>query len=161
MAIPVTTIKKKELTEEEIRQEKLAELQSLVADQEQALNKLLEITGDLEDIGVFDALQALVRAKDDIAKIAVGQISREPVTNLINHVINTSNAISSINPEATAKIAAGIKAGLDEVEQNDGDRKLSIFGLMSALNDPDINRAVKFGLDFLKGMGKELGNGVK
>ena len=75
MAIPITSIKKKELTPEEIKQQKLAELQSLIAEQDQAINKILEITGELDDAGIFDALKAMVKAKDDIAKIAVDQAS--------------------------------------------------------------------------------------
>ena len=41
MAVPITSIKKKELTPEEIKQNKLVELQSLIAEQEQAINKIL------------------------------------------------------------------------------------------------------------------------
>ena len=41
MAVPITSIKKKELTPEEIKQNKLEELQSLIAEQDQALNKIL------------------------------------------------------------------------------------------------------------------------
>ena len=129
----------------------------MIAEQDQALNKILEITGELDDAGVFDALKAMVKAKDDIARIAVDQASREPVTNLINHVLNASGVISSIDPDVTAKLAASVKSGLDEAELYRGNgQKVSIFQLMTALNDPDMNRAVKFGLDFLKGMGKGL-----
>ena len=104
MAAPITSIKMKELTPEEIKQQKLAELQSLIAEQEQAFNKILEITGELDDAGVFDALKAMVKAKDDIAEIAVDQASRDPVTNLINHVINASGVLASIDPDVTAKL---------------------------------------------------------
>ncbi len=157
MAAPITSIKKKELTPEEIKQNKLEELQSLIAEQEQALNKILEITGELDDAGVLDALKAMVKAKDDIAEIAVDQASRDPVTNIINHVLNASGVISSIDPDVTAKLAASVKSGLHEAELYSGNgQKVSVFQLMTALNDPDTNRAVKFGLDFLKGMGKGL-----
>ena len=46
MAAPITSIKMKELTPEEIQHEKLLELQSLITEQEQAINKILEITGE-------------------------------------------------------------------------------------------------------------------
>jgi uncharacterized protein YjgD (DUF1641 family) len=157
MAVPITSIKKKELTAEEIKLKKLEELQSLIAEQDQALNKILEITGELDGAGVFDALKAMVKAKDGIAKIAVNQASREPVTNIINHVLNATSVISSIDPDVTAKLATSVKSGLHEAELYRGNgQKVSIFQLMTALNDPDTNRAVKFGLDFLKGMGKGL-----
>src|SRR6185437_14977362 len=112
MAIPITSINKKKLTPEEIKLQKLAELQSLIAEQDQAFNKILEITGELDDAGVFDALKAMIKAKDDLAKIAVEQAGREPVTNLINHAINASGVIASIDPEVTAKLGASVKSGL-------------------------------------------------
>jgi uncharacterized protein YjgD (DUF1641 family) len=159
MAIPITSIKKKEHTPEEIKQRKLAELQSLIAEQDQALNKILEITGELDDAGIFDALKAMMKAKEDLAQIAVNQASREPVTNIINHVLHATGVISSIDPAVTAKLAASIKSGLDEAELYRGNgQKVGIYQVMTALNDPDINRAAKFGLNFLRGMGKELDN---
>jgi uncharacterized protein YjgD (DUF1641 family) len=35
-------------------------------------------------------------------------------------------------------------------------KKVSALALIKALNDPDVNRAIGFGLHFLKGMGKAL-----
>ena len=157
MAAPITSIKLNVLTPEELQQQKLLELQSLIAEQEQALNKILEITGELDDIGVLDAAQAMLKAKEDIAGIAVHQVSREPITNLINHLINVSGMLTSIDPEVTAKLSASVKSGLDEAElQNGNDHKVGLVTLMKSINDPDINRAIKFGLHFLKGMGKGL-----
>lgn len=162
MAIPITTIKKKELTSEEIKRQKLDELQSLIAEQDQVFNKILEITGDLDDAGIFDALKAMVKAKDELAKLAVEQAGREPVTNLINHMLNASSVVATIDPELTAKIGASVKNGFEEAElYRDNGKKVGILDLISALNDPDTNRAVKFGLDFLKGMGKELGRDTR
>jgi len=157
MARPITSIKLKQQTPEEIQQEKLSELQLLITEQEQAINKILEITGELDDIGVFDAVQAMVKAKEDIAEIAVNQVSREPVTNLINHVMNVSGMLTDIDPGVTEKLAASVKSGLNEAELQDGnDEAVGVFDLMKSLKDPDINRSIKFGLNFLKGMGKGL-----
>jgi len=157
MARPITSIKLKQKTPEEIQQEKLSELQLLITEQEQAINKILEITGELDDIGVFDAVQAMVKAKEDIAEIAVNQVSREPVTNLINHVMNVSGMLTDIDPGVTEKLAASVKSGLNEAELQDGnDEAVGVFDLMKSLKDPDINRSIKFGLNFLKGMGKGL-----
>jgi len=157
VAIPITSIKIKELTPEEIQQEKLLELQSLFAEQEQALNKILKITGDLDDAGVFDAVQAMLKAKEDITRIAVHQVSREPITNLINHLLNASSLLTVIDPEVTAKLTESVKSGLNEAElQSGNNEKIGVMTLMKSINDPDINRAIKFGLHFLKGMGKGL-----
>jgi uncharacterized protein YjgD (DUF1641 family) len=157
MAVPITSIKKKELTPEEIQQQKLLELQSLITEQQQAIYKILEITGELDDAGVLDAVKAMMKAKEDIAEIAVHQVSREPVTNLINHVINASGLLTSLDPEVTAKFVASVKSGLTEAEvHSQNNQKIGALTLMKSLNDPDINRAVKFGFHFLRGMGKGL-----
>lgn len=158
MAHPITSIKKTVLTAEQQQQQKLNELQKLLAEQEEAVQKIVTITGELNDSGILDAVTAMLRAKEQIAKIAVDQVSREPITNLINHVMNASAAFSSVDPAVTTKLVESVKRGLDEAELYRGNgQTVTIFQLMSALNDPDINRGLKFGLDFLKGLGKELG----
>lgn len=157
MAAPITTIHRTEKTVEEIQSEKLAELQALLAEHDSALQQILEITGELHDIGVIEGLQAMIKAKDDITKIAVEQTSREPITNLINHAINASAMISSISPDITEKLSNSVKSGLESAEEEMiNDNKVGILDLMRAMNDPDVNRAMKFGLSFLKGMGKGL-----
>lgn len=157
MAAPITSIHRTEESAEKIQADKLAELQTLLAEHDSALQQILEITGELHDIGVIDGLQAMIKAKEEIAKIAVDQTSREPITNLINHAINASAMISAISPDTTEKLSNSVKSGLETAEaEMINSNKVGIIDLMKAINDPDINRAMKFGLSFLKGMGKEL-----
>ncbi|MCG7345372.1 DUF1641 domain-containing protein [Sporosarcina sp. ACRSL] len=157
MAAPITSIKRIEPTPEEQQQQKMKELQTLIAEQQQSLNKIIEITSELDNAGVLDALTAMVKAKDELAGIAVTQASREPMTNLINNLLNGAGLLTSLNPEVTANLKDSITKGVEEAElyKGNGD-KVSIIQLMTALNDPNINRAVKYGMDFLKGMGKGL-----
>ncbi|MBT2572199.1 DUF1641 domain-containing protein [Planococcus sp. ISL-110] len=157
MASPITQIKRKEWTAEEIRQQKLYELETLIAEQNEALNKLLAITGDLDDAGVLDAVLAMVKAKEGIAEVVMGQATREPVTNLINNMLSAAGALTAIDPESTGKLASSVVNGLKEAEaQNQNGKKLGVFQMVKAFRDPDINRTIKFGLNFLKGMGKGL-----
>ena len=158
MARPIPQLKKKELTPEEIRQQKLKELEALLAEQDQALNKLLEITGDLNDAGILDAALAMVKAKEGIAEVALHQATREPVTNLINNMMSAAGALTAIDPATTEKLTSSIANGLKEAEADQrNDQKMGLFQMMKALRDPDIQRSIKFGLSFLKGMGKGLG----
>lgn len=157
MAAPITSIQRKQATPEQQQQEKLNELQTLIAEQQQSLNKILELTSELDKAGVLDAVNAMLKAKDELAGIAVTQASREPMTNLINNLLNATGLLTSLNPEVTANLKNSITLGIDEAElyKGNGD-KVSILQVMTALNDPHINRAVKYGLDFLKGMGRGL-----
>lgn len=157
MAAPITSIKRTERTEMEIQQEKLADLQKLIAEQEESLQKIMEITGELHDIGALDALQAMLQAKEKIAGIAVGQISREPVTNMLNNVMAAAGALTAIDPATIQVLTKSAQRGLQEAEQGiEQNQKTSALQLLKSVNDPDINRALTFGLNFLKGMGKEL-----
>lgn len=157
VASPITSIQRKQATPEQQQTEKLDELQALIAEQQQSLNKILELTSELDKAGVLDAANAMLKAKDELAGIAVTQASREPMTNLINNLLNTAGLLTSLNPEVTANLKNSITHGIEEAElyKGNGD-KVSILQVMTALNDPHINRAVKYGLDFLKGMGKGL-----
>lgn len=157
MAAPITSMKRTEQTDAQIQQEKLEQLQASLAKQEQAIQQLLELSGELQEMGALDAVHAMLQAKEKIAGIAIDQASREPVTNLINNVMAAAASATAIDPEMTKKIVAGVERGLHEAELGNGHTsKVGLLQLAAALNDPDINRAVKFGLNFLKGMGKGL-----
>lgn len=157
MATPITSIRKRERTEEEIQQAKLDDLQKLLAEQEDTLQKIMEITGELNDIGALDALQAALLAKEKITGIAVGQISREPVTNMLNNLMAAAGVLTAIDPATVRQLSNSVQRGLHEAELGNGsDQKTGALQLLKALNDPDINRALTFGMNFLKGMGKGL-----
>lgn len=157
MATPITTIKKETKTAEQIKLEKIEELKELLAENEDAVSKTMTLMNELNDLGIFDAATSMLRAKEDIAKIALGQVSREPVTNLINTMMAAGGALTKADPEFTAKLLESVMAGTEQAQSFlKEDKKAGILDLLKAMNDPDINRAVGFGLQFLKGMGKEL-----
>ncbi|MGI2328174.1 DUF1641 domain-containing protein [Planococcus sp. YIM B11945] len=158
MATPITHIHRKQLSPEEVKQQKLSELETLLVQQDQALNKILEITGELNDSGILDAVRAMVKARENLTEIAVTQAGREPVVNLINNAMKAAAVLTAIDPNTTARLMNSVKSGLDEAEaQRNNPKKVGVVKLARALFDPDINRTIKFGLNFLKGMGKELG----
>jgi uncharacterized protein YjgD (DUF1641 family) len=157
MAQPITVVKKNIKTEEQIQTEKLAELQAALAEKDEALTKALDIIGELHSIGALEAANAMLEAKDKIASIALGQATREPVTNMINNLMGAAGVLTKMDPEVTTKlldsVVAGVKQGGSFVESEE---KVGVLDLMKVLKDPDINRAIGFGINFLKGMGQEL-----
>ncbi|MFK4292179.1 DUF1641 domain-containing protein [Bacillus sp. RC250] len=157
MAAPIQAIQKQELTEEELKQQKLEALKELLADNEDALNQMFNIVGELNDIGMLEAANSMLKAKEPIAKIVLGQVTREPVTNLINNMMGAAGALTELDSELTKKLIGSVLTGMDEGNQHlQSNKKVGILDLMKVLKDPDINRAIGFGLHFLKGMGKGL-----
>jgi uncharacterized protein YjgD (DUF1641 family) len=157
LAAPISAIQKHKLTDEQRKQQKLEDLTTLLADHEEALNNIMGIVGELNDMGVFGAADAMLQAKEKIAKIALGQINREPLTNMINNLMSAAGVLTSIDPELTKKLADSVAAGMDEGSNHlQSNKKIGLFDLVKALNDPDINRAIGFSFHFMKGLGKGL-----
>lgn len=75
MASPITEIQKETKTEEQLKAEKLEELKTLFAENEEAVAKTMSIMAELNSLGIFDAAGYMLQAKEEIAKIALGQIS--------------------------------------------------------------------------------------
>ncbi|MDR0268232.1 DUF1641 domain-containing protein [Paenibacillus sp.] len=156
MAEPISLIKKRVLSEEELKQQSLNQLKDSVAEHEQAIDKAIDVLNELYGSGILEATESLLKAKAKVAEIALHQAKRPEVTNIINNGIAAAGALSAISPEQTTKMFSGIAKGLEEARKPQ-EKKLTVFSLMGALNDPDVNRAIGFGLQFLKGLGKELG----
>lgn len=156
MAAPITEIHNP-ITEEDIKLQKIEELKMLVTENEDVLNSLFDILGELNDSGVLDAATSMLRGKEQIAKVALGQVTREPVTNLINTLMGATGALMKADTDQVTKLLNSALAGIDEGSKFiETDKKIGVMNLVKVLNDPDINRAIGFGVHFLKGMGKEL-----
>ncbi|MGE6718783.1 DUF1641 domain-containing protein [Peribacillus frigoritolerans] len=156
MAAPITEIHNP-ITEEEIKLQKLEELKTLITDNEDALNNMFKIVNELNDSGVFEAATSMLQGKEQIAKIALQQITRQPVTNLINTLMGATGALMNADAAQSTKLLNSALAGIDEGNKFlQADKRIGVLELMKTLNDPDINRAIGFGVHFLKGMGKEL-----
>ena len=113
MAAPITEIHNP-ITEEDIKLQKLEELKMLVTDNEEVLNNLFNILGELNDSGVLDAATSMLKGKEQIAKVALGQATREPVTNLINTLMGATGALMKADAEQMTKLLNSALAGIDE-----------------------------------------------
>lgn len=157
MAVPITGIKKQQLTEEQLKEQKLDNLKELLSENEEAVNQVFSIMAELNEIGALEAAMKLLEAKEEVAHIALGQLTRKPVTNIINNIMGVAGALTELNPETTTKLIEGLNTGVDEASKAlESNEKISAFKLMKMINDPDVNRALNFGVHFLKGLGKGL-----
>nr|WP_195891648.1 DUF1641 domain-containing protein [Bacillus ndiopicus] len=153
----ISTIKKEQLTEEQLQAQKLEDLKRLVTDNEEAVTQIFTILTELNDIGALEAASKLIEAKEEIAHITLGQLTRKPVTNIINNLMGVAGALSDMDPATTTKLIDALNSGIDEANKAvETDEKIGVLQLMKQLKDPDVNRAVNFGVHFLKGLGKGL-----
>ncbi|KIL47185.1 DUF1641 domain-containing protein [Jeotgalibacillus soli] len=157
MALPITMIKKNAQTEEQIKQQKLEELTALLAQNDDALTKTLDIIRELNNSGALEAASSMLQSKEKIAKIAVDQVGREPITNMINNLMGAAGILTNVDAEVTTKLVGSVVSGLQHGEEFvQSEKQIGVMDLLKVLKDPDANRAIGFGIHFLKGMGKEL-----
>ncbi|MDA5110633.1 MULTISPECIES: DUF1641 domain-containing protein [Brevibacillus] len=157
MAKPTTKIVRPVLTEAEKQAQALEQVKQDAAQHAEGIREALKLLQELHDSGILEALKSLLEAKEKVAKIAVGQLLRPPVTNSINNAMAVAEALSEIEPDMTKKLVGSLVQGLQQAKEGlEQDSKVGLFDLVRALQDPDINRAIGFGLNLLKGMGQGL-----
>src|SRR6476620_2896970 len=157
MAKPIHIIKRTELTEEQKNEQSLESLLSEVAQNKDSLVETLDLLQELHNSGILDGINSLVKTKEEVAKIAVGQMTREPFTNMVNNAMAAGTVLTQLDPEMTKKLMGSVAKGLEKAEQGlQSNSTTGILDIMKALKDPDMNRAITFGLNLLKGIGEEL-----
>lgn len=157
MAKPIVNIVKPVLTEEEKNAKKLEQIKTEAAVNADGILDTIKLLQELHDSGILEAVKALLEAKEKVAKIAVGQLLRPPVTNAINNAMAVAEAAGEMNPEMTKKLVASLGNGLKKAEEGlQKGEKVGLLDLYKALNDPDVNRAIGFGINLLKGLGEGL-----
>lgn len=157
MAKPITKISDPVLTEKEKRDQTLENVMRDLAENADSLKETIKLLQELHESGILGALNSLVAAKENVAKILVGQMLRPPVTNLVNNGMAAAGALTELDPEMTKKIMGGMTKGLQKAEEGlRSNKKVSAFALMKLLADPDVNRAMGFGINLLKGLGEGL-----
>jgi uncharacterized protein YjgD (DUF1641 family) len=157
MGKPITTIEKEELTQEQLKAEKLDRLVDDISIHSDGLKQTIELLQELHESGIMEIVVSLLRAKEKVAKIAIDQMVRPPVTNTINNAMAAAGALSEMEPDTTKKLVKSLSMGIVRAEEGiKNGEKVGILDLLKVLKDPDINRSLSFGLNLLKGMGEGL-----
>ncbi|MBA3926255.1 DUF1641 domain-containing protein [Listeria rustica] len=157
MAEPISKIRRVEKTDDQIKQDKMTAIKDQIATDDAAFMEVLELVKALHDSGALDMLNSALKAKEDIATTFLNEARKEPATNAINNLMMTSKLLTETKPEQTEKMLAGLaNAQAKANESLKEDTTLGLFGLARAMKDPDVNRALRYGLAFLKGVGQEL-----
>ncbi|WP_099222503.1 DUF1641 domain-containing protein [Listeria costaricensis] len=157
MAEPISKIRETGPTLEEQQAEHLQELKDAFAKEDSGFKEMIEFVRLLNEAGALEAVNSAVKAKEEIAKTFLNEWRKEPTTNAINNLMLTSQLLTETKPEQTEAIIKKMKETAKQAEESaKSEEIIGLFGLMKALKDPDVNRALRYGLTFLKGMGENL-----
>lgn len=157
MAKPISQIAEPILNEKEIQNQVLKKVIQDVAQNADGIQETMKLLQELHESGILEAVNSLVEAKEKIAEIAVGQMLRPPVTNAINNAMAAAGTLTELNPEMTKKMMESVSKGFQKAEEGLRlNKKVGLFDLLKLMKDPDVNRAMGFGINFLKGLGEGL-----
>ncbi|MGG1678622.1 DUF1641 domain-containing protein [Neobacillus sp. NRS-1170] len=157
MAKPISQIAETILNEKEMQNQVLEKVIHDVTQNAEGIQETLKLLQELHESGILGAVNSFVEAKEKIAKIAVGQMLRPPVTNAINNGMAAAGMLTELNPELTKKIMESVSNGFQKAEEGLRlNKKVGLFDLLKLMKDPDVNRAMGFGINFLKGLGEGL-----
>ncbi|MCR8979795.1 DUF1641 domain-containing protein [Brevibacillus laterosporus] len=162
MAKPITKIAEPPVTKEEDQELHLTQLKEEIAMHAESIRQSVKLLDELHQAGVLETMQSMVQSKEKMAGIAVKQLVKPNVTKSINNVMALTEVLAQIEPEMTKKLVSSLTHGLQKAEEASAkESKIGMFDLFRALQDPDINRAISFGLHMLKGIGENLGEQEK
>ncbi|MBG9587437.1 DUF1641 domain-containing protein [Cytobacillus firmus] len=157
MAKPISKMSEPFLNEKDIQDQVLEKVIQGVTQNADSIQEIMKLFHELHESGILEAVTCLVEAKEKVAKIAVGQMLRPPVTNAINNGMAAAGVLTELNPEMTKKMMKGLSNGLQKAEEGlQQNQKVGLFDLIKLTKDPDVNRAMGFGINFLKGLGEGM-----
>ncbi|MBC2254942.1 DUF1641 domain-containing protein [Listeria ivanovii] len=157
MAEPISTIRDTKKTPEEIEQERLAKIKANIVEEDSGFIEMVETVKLLQESGALEALNSAIKARGDITKTFLNEWRKEQVTNAINNMMISSKLLTDTKPEQTEQMLTNLKNAAEKAEESAKKEEImGMLAMMKALKDPDVNRALRYGMTFLKEIGQTL-----
>lgn len=155
MAEPISKINRKELSEEEKRKKDLEEIEHALLENKEAILQSMTLMKNMQDRGVIEMASALFGQGDKVMHTLIETLDKPESTNAIKNGLLLMGTIGLINVRQLEPLLIRLDSGIAKVaEAEDSEDKTSIFDLLKALRDPEINRSITLLMSFLKGMGE-------
>lgn len=155
MANPITSIKRMEISEEDIKESNLTEVLDTISENKEAILKGIDILTTINESGALDIVSALVKQKDEAIKNVVQQANKPTYATILENLSDLFLLAEDFPVGELNHFIGKINQGLTDASTIDPDQKTSYMDLIKMLKDPEINRSVTMLLGFLRGMGRE------
>ncbi|AQM41353.1 DUF1641 domain-containing protein [Staphylococcus cohnii] len=154
MAERITKIKRMQKSEEQIKQESLAEVTDAIAANKDSIMKAINIISTLDDAKILDAVSGMVNSRGVIANKFAVELNKEQYTGLITNMASLVFLLGDLNVNDLSIMLNKVNKGLSVANQASPNQKTSITGLMSVLRDDEMNRSLTYMLNMLRGMSR-------
>ncbi|MDQ7111093.1 MULTISPECIES: DUF1641 domain-containing protein [Staphylococcus] len=154
MAERITKINRMQKSEEQIKQESLAEVTDAIAANKDSIMKAINIISTLDDAKILDAVSGMVNSRGVIANKFAVELNKEQYTGLITNMASLVFLLGDLNVNDLSIMLNKVNKGLSVANQASPNQKTSITGLMSVLRDDEMNRSLTYMLNMLRGMSR-------
>ncbi|WP_157831133.1 MULTISPECIES: DUF1641 domain-containing protein [Bacillaceae] len=135
----------------------IGEILKALADNKEGILSALAILKNLQEIGILDALHAILENRTDVGVIAMQQVNQPGMHNTIKNAIYLFNFMGTLKPDQLQSMLGGVTKGLDHMgESIKNHEKHSLWKLGKSLRDPEIKAAMTTMVEFLHGMGESF-----
>ena len=155
MAERITKIKRMQKSEEQIKQESLAEVTDAIAANKDSIMKAINIISTLDDAKILDAVSGMVNSRSVIANKFAVELNKDIYTGLLSNMAQMVFLLGDLNVKDLSEMLNRLNKGLHVANQASPNARTSIRNLMGILKDDDMNRSLTYMLNLLKGMSRE------
>ncbi|WP_085520490.1 DUF1641 domain-containing protein [Tuberibacillus sp. Marseille-P3662] len=157
MAKPITDIEPIKMSEDEQKQKDTEDILTALIDNKASVLECLELLHHLHERGILELLNGMFGQGDRVMGIAAREFNKPGISHSLDHMMNMAQMLGEIDVHQFKGLATNINEGMSNAAKHlEAGEKVSMFDLVKALKDPEINRTVTALLSFLKGAGKEV-----
>jgi len=139
--------------EEKASHDKEALLTALL-ERREAIEKSIHFLQRVDEQGVLDTLTALVGQGDKVMGVVSRELNKPHNSTMLVHFVKLAEMIGELDIEKLQPLIARVNQGLEKADElvSTGETT-TLFDMLKALKDPDVNRAITALFGFLKGAG--------
>lgn len=120
----------------------------------EAIEKSIHFLQRMDDRGLLDFMTALVGQGDKVMGVVARELNKPTNSTMLVHFVKLAEMIGELDIEKAQPLIQRVNRGLEKAETAaESGETTTVFDLLKALKDPDINRAITSLLGFLKGAG--------
>jgi uncharacterized protein YjgD (DUF1641 family) len=156
MAKAITNIEKQIPDPTEAESLALQQLVKDLTNRQDSLHKLLDIAGELEKLGVLDALQGMLKNSKQITLIGMDQLNKPGAHRMLKNGMGAVAFLTQVDPNKLQTLLNGVAAGIDQAVDAEANKKQGLWGFIKSLREREMVSSLSVMTRFLRGMGSAL-----
>ena len=159
MAKAITYIEKHIPDQAEEEAQAIQQILKAAVNHREALLGFLDILGELQKMGILDALQGMLTNSKQIALIGIDQLNKPGSHRIIKNGMAAVQFLSSVDPSKLQKILNSVATGVEHGVGQEADKKQpGLWAMVKTLREPEVMSSLNMMTKFLQGMGRGLNN---